>query len=90
MEGPRVDIIRYQRFDGKNKPVRDYSEETRKRRNKWKNNVLLFNDILTNTSADGTRVRLAHLEKPQEKWSTLVVEFEKKSFNVALFKRREL
>ncbi|KAG6616093.1 ABC transporter G family member 31 [Phytophthora cinnamomi] len=72
------------------KPERDGSQEAARRRKKWKTKVLLLNVILTNTLDDGTRVRLAHLEKPQAKWSALVEDFEKKSFAVALFKRREL
>ncbi|KAG6572566.1 ABC transporter G family member 31 [Phytophthora cinnamomi] len=72
------------------KTERDGSQEAARRRKKWKTKVVLLNDILTNTLDDGTRVRLAHLEKPQAKWSALVEDFEKKSFAVALFKRREL
>ncbi|OWZ00684.1 hypothetical protein PHMEG_00028075 [Phytophthora megakarya] len=72
------------------KPERDGSPEASRRRKRWKEKVLQLNDILTNTLDDGTRVRLAHLETPQAKWSALVEDFEKKSFAVALFKRREL
>ncbi|KAE9003156.1 hypothetical protein PR003_g18451 [Phytophthora rubi] len=72
------------------KPERDGTPEAARRRKKYKEKVLLLNDILTNTLDDGTRVRLAHLETPQAKWSALVEDFEKKSFAVALFKHREL
>ncbi|KAE9089818.1 hypothetical protein PF010_g18833 [Phytophthora fragariae] len=71
-------------------PERDGTPEVARRRKKYKEKVLLLNDILTNTLDDGTRVRLAHLETSQAKWSALVEDFEKKSFAVALFKHREL
>uniref|UniRef100_H3H819 CCHC-type domain-containing protein n=1 Tax=Phytophthora ramorum TaxID=164328 RepID=H3H819_PHYRM len=72
------------------KPEKDGTPATKKKRKEWREKVLLLNDILTNTLDDVTRVRLAHLNKPQAKWAALVDDFEKKSFAVALFKRREL
>ncbi|ETM43868.1 hypothetical protein L914_10819, partial [Phytophthora nicotianae] len=60
------------------------------KRKEYRNKVLLLNDILTNTLDDGTRVRLAHLKRPQAKCAALVDDFEKKSFAVGMFKRREL
>ncbi|KAE8894585.1 hypothetical protein PF005_g3603 [Phytophthora fragariae] len=59
------------------KPERDGTPEAARRRKKYKEKVLLLNDIPTNTLDDGTRVRLAHLETPQAKWSALVEDFEK-------------
>ncbi|KAE9213995.1 hypothetical protein PF005_g9995 [Phytophthora fragariae] len=72
------------------KPEKDGTPATKKKRKEWREKELLLNDILTNTLDDVTRVWLAHLNKPQAKWAALVDDFEKKSFAVALFKRREL
>ncbi|KAE8969394.1 hypothetical protein PR001_g27511 [Phytophthora rubi] len=72
------------------KPEKDGTDAAKKKRKEYREKVLLLNDILTNTLDDGTRVRLAHLKNPQDKWTTLVDDFEKNSFAVALFKRREL
>ncbi|KAE8984088.1 hypothetical protein PR003_g24279 [Phytophthora rubi] len=72
------------------KPEKDGTPATKKKRKQWRKKVLLLNEILTNTLDDVTRVRLAHLNKHQAKWAALVDDFEKKSFAVASFKRREL
>ncbi|ETI29826.1 hypothetical protein L914_10360, partial [Phytophthora nicotianae] len=41
------------------KPERDETPGRASKRKKWREKVLLINDILTNTLDDGTRVRLA-------------------------------
>ncbi|KAF4029710.1 Reverse transcriptase (RNA-dependent DNA polymerase) [Phytophthora infestans] len=66
-----------------NKPEKDGTGATKPKRKEYRNKVLVLNDILTNTLDDGTRVRLAHLKRPQVKWAA------PKSFAVGLFKRRE-
>ncbi|ETK73603.1 hypothetical protein L915_19486, partial [Phytophthora nicotianae] len=73
-----------------NKREKDGTSAIKQKRKEYRNKVLLLNDILTNTLDDGTRVRLAHLKRPQAKCAALVDDFEKKSFAVGMFKRREL
>ncbi|KAF4033564.1 hypothetical protein GN244_ATG14534 [Phytophthora infestans] len=62
-----------------NKPEKDGMGATKQKRKEYRNKVLVLNDILTNTLDDETRVRLAHLKRPQVKWAALVDDFEKKS-----------
>ncbi|ETL89679.1 hypothetical protein L917_11427, partial [Phytophthora nicotianae] len=61
-----------------NKTEKDGTSATKQKRKEYRNKVMLLNDILTNTLDDETRVRLAHLKRPQAKWAALVDDFEKK------------
>ncbi|EGZ11397.1 hypothetical protein PHYSODRAFT_392169, partial [Phytophthora sojae] len=53
------------------KPEKDGTAATKKKRKEWRQKLLMLNDILTNTLDDVTRVRLAHLNKPQAMWAAL-------------------